>query len=150
MTKNPQQLPLPSALLHPSNPNLDQSRTKIVWTRRMENWLIYAPFEYMKLRKRMIGRLLRCFFIIIRHRRHRSCLHPAIAFIYALLLCIYVSFSHYPAHDIPLRISVFSLFSTFPASFKLKLSFSFLPFGSARLTFLSIDIRHHLHSIQRL
>ena len=36
MTKNLQQLLLPSTLLHSSNPNLDQSRTRIVLTCRME------------------------------------------------------------------------------------------------------------------
>ena len=34
-TKNPQ-LPLPSILLHSSGPNLDQSRTRMVWTHRLE------------------------------------------------------------------------------------------------------------------
>ena len=154
MTKNLQQLPLPFPPLNSSNPNPDQSRTKIVWIRRLENRRIYAPFEYLKLRNWMIGPLLRCFFIIIiRHRRRRSCLPTGNCFDLRFTFMHLWFFSRYPAHDIPLWISVFPFFfSVIPASFKLKLSLSFFffSFDSVLLAFLSIDIRHHLHSIQRL
>lgn len=126
-------------LLH-SNPNLDQSRKRIVRTRRMENWRIYAPFGYLKLRNSMIGRLLRCCFII-RRRRRRSCPHGN--FFHLHVIFLYLCFS---SHDIFLASPPFFLFwFTFVATSKLQVTsrFPLLPFSFSHST------RHGSHSLNR-
>ena len=139
MTKNLQQLPLPFPPLNSSNPNPDQSRTKIVWIRRLENRRIYAPFEYLKLRNWMIGRLLRCFFIIIiRHRRRRSCLPTGNCFdLRFTFLCIYGSF-HIIQHTTYLFGFLFFRFFRHPCLFQIEtllVIFLFLiRFGSTRIS----------------